>query len=108
VLLAALPKERLDSLYPNPRIPLTRPGSPTSRAQLLKLVERIREDGYAVRVGETADDVANMAVPIVDHTGYVRGAIGIAIPISRFKTERIEPLLGLMRRASERVSAALP
>ncbi|MEZ4333698.1 MAG: IclR family transcriptional regulator [Myxococcota bacterium] len=108
VLLAALSPERLGALYPNPRIPLTRTGSPTSRAQLFKLIEKIRDDGYAVRVGETADDVANMAVPIVDHTGNVRGAIGIAIPITRFKTTQVPHLLELMRTTAERVGAALP
>ena len=86
----------------------TRPGSPTSRAQLFKLLEKIREEGYAVRVGEAADDVASMAVPIVDHSGNVRAAIGIAIPISRFKMDKIPHLLELMRRTGQLVSAALP
>ena len=108
VLLAALPKERLESFYPNPRIPLTRTGSPTSRAQLFKLLEKIRADGFSVRVGETADDVANMAVPIIDHSGDVRAAIGIAIPISRFRHEKVPHLLDLMRKTGESVSAALP
>jgi IclR family acetate operon transcriptional repressor len=108
VLLAGLPQERLDYLYPNPRIPLTRKGSPTSRAQLFKLLEEIRKDGYAVRVGEATDDVASMAVPIHDHTGTVRGSIGMGIPISRFDTEKNDELLTFMKRAAQRTGEDLP
>jgi len=108
VLLAGLPQERLDYLYPNPRIPLTRKGSPTSRTQLFKLLAKIREDEYAVRVGEARDDVASMSVPIRDHTGTVSGSIGMAIPLSRYDPENTEELLSYMKKAAQRTGADLP
>ncbi len=108
VLLAGLTQDRLEYLYPNTRIPLTRRGSPTSRVQLFKLLEKIQKDGYAVRVGEASDDVASLAVPVRDHSDTVRGAIGMAMPIGRYDPDRVPELLDFMKNAARRTGEQLP
>lgn len=108
VLLAALPIERLKSLYSRPRIPHARSDSSTSRAKLFELLGQVRQSGYSMRIGDPSEDVASISVPILDHTGSARAAIGIAIPTFRFPEHKIPHLLGLMRRAASFVRKSLP
>ena len=52
---------------------------------LLKQIEQIRRDGYAVSFGERAEGAAVIASPVCDRQGYVQAAVCLVGPESRLR-----------------------
>jgi DNA-binding IclR family transcriptional regulator len=52
---------------------------------LLKQVEQIRQDGYAVSFSERAEGAAVFASPVRDRQGFVRAAVCLVGPESRLR-----------------------
>jgi hypothetical protein len=57
--------------------------SVTDRAQLVRLIEQVRETGVAFTFGEVTPDVAGFSAPIFEPDGRVNAALIIAAPIDR-------------------------
>lgn len=80
-LLAALPAAQLRALYPNAAAFTTRGGrGPTTSAELRRLLDRVRVDGYAVENGEITEGMASVAVAVRDHAGWPAAGIAITFP----------------------------
>jgi IclR family acetate operon transcriptional repressor len=86
-LLAYLPSEKLDELFPNERLPDVTPESLHTRSELLLELERVRQHGYALNRNEFVLGVAAVAVPIRDGHERVQAALSIAGPTARFDAE---------------------
>jgi DNA-binding IclR family transcriptional regulator len=87
-LLAALPAAQLRALYPNAAAFEVRDGQgPSTSGELRRLLERVREDGFAQEDGEITVGMASVAVAVRDHAGWP--AAGIAVTFPR---ERIAPV----------------
>lgn len=85
-LLAALPAAQLRALYPNAAAFSNRDGQgPRTASELRRLLERVRQDGYAVEDGEITEGMASVAVSVRDHTGWPAAAIAVT-----FARERID------------------
>jgi DNA-binding IclR family transcriptional regulator len=52
---------------------------------LLKQIEQIRQDGYAVSFGERAEGAAVLASPVRDRQGFVQAAVCLVGPESRLR-----------------------
>jgi IclR family acetate operon transcriptional repressor len=80
--------------------PLTRMTSHTitSRSELLREFERIREAGYAIDIEEFHDDVCCFAAPL--GRGAAPYALAISAPKARFEAHRDEYLDAVMRTAA--------
>lgn len=98
-VLAAMPPEHVRSLYPRGAQALTEATLQSLEAIQSHLAEVARV-GYATNVGESAEDVAALAVVVRDHTRAPIAAIAVAAPRERLPSARIPVLATRMQRAS--------
>lgn len=103
VLLAALPRYRLDALLSDRRLPGLTKHSITSVTKLLKELDQIREQGYAIDDEESELGLRAVAMR-VDHPHVrlsVDAAIAIAGPTTRMTDEVIQSCLAETRKAMD-------
>jgi IclR family transcriptional regulator, pca regulon regulatory protein len=101
VLLAGLPPdEAARRVHAMPR-PLLSPRTVTDADEVLALVARCREEGYASNDGELELDVRSMAVPVFDRSGQVMAAMSIAVRAERMTLAEVrETFLPALRKAA--------
>ncbi len=88
-LLASLPVEQLQILYPDADLPSYRPNTITRRDDLERALAVVRERGYATNADESEAGVSGVAAPVRDSTGRVRAALTVSAPTSRLTDEQI-------------------
>ena len=100
VLLSGLPpREAEKRLRAMPRPGLTA-STVTRVPQLLTMLERCREDGWAGNDGELELGVRSMAVPVRDREGRVTAAMSIAVRVERMtQSEFSDEFLAPLKRA---------
>ncbi|MCU1443948.1 MAG: Transcriptional regulator, IclR family [Cryobacterium sp.] len=80
-LLAALPATQLRALYPNAAAFSSRDGrGPSSPAELRRLLDQTRVDGYASEDGEITAGLASVASVVHDHAGWPAASIAVTFP----------------------------
>ncbi|HEX2114585.1 MAG TPA: IclR family transcriptional regulator [Alphaproteobacteria bacterium] len=107
VLLAALSEAELDRLFTRGPLLRATARSITSRARLLKEIDRARRNGYALDEGELADELCCVGVPIVAASGRAIAGVSIAMPKMRFRPQRVAGWVKLLTETSRRIAAAL-
>ncbi|WP_338608631.1 IclR family transcriptional regulator [Pelagibacterium nitratireducens] len=70
-------------------------------------LSRIREQGFAVNLGEWRESVGGIAAPIRNADGNVEAAIGISAPRIRIAGDRVAELATLVIRAASEISERL-
>ncbi|RQH02551.1 IclR family transcriptional regulator [Natrarchaeobius oligotrophus] len=79
----------------------------TDRATLEEELERVRERGYALNLGEGLREMNAVAVPLISQES-VEGALSVAGPTYRVKRERCEgELLDRLRAAADDIGLSL-
>ncbi len=73
------------------------------RAELVK----IRQEGYAISIGEWILDAAGIAAPIFDRAGFVQAALTISGPAQRFTLEAYPGYVEKVVRVAGLISQAL-
>jgi len=68
--------------------------------------DRIRLQGYAVDLEETAEGACCIGAPVLDWSGSAAAAISISMPASRFARYPESQLASLVKRAAAELSAA--
>lgn len=106
-LLAALPREELLALYPVGR----KPAGGTSmairtRGELLRQLDEVAAQGYAVNRGESEPGLMTVSVAIHDARGAGVGAITISGPTDRIEAS-LEKLVDALRAAVQRIEATI-
>jgi DNA-binding IclR family transcriptional regulator len=104
-ILAALPAETLDQLYPTSGTTAGELG-PTASATLRRDLARIRKQGYAVNNGETERGVTAVGTLVADLDGPL-AAVSVSIPTIRYAPEDLPVIVGSLRNASEQIVATL-
>lgn len=105
-LLAFTPKAERAALLP----PLLKPFTPqtnTDVAQLEIEFNQIREQGYAVAIGELEAGLLAVGAPIKNYTGQPVAAISIEGPDTRLDEDRLHQLAPLVKQASREISYRL-
>ncbi len=75
---------------------------------LLKALNQIRLDGYALDFSERDSGVTCVAVPIKKFDGRVQAAISVSAPAQRISTERIQQeILPVLKSAADNISQKL-
>ncbi|MEH0638875.1 IclR family transcriptional regulator C-terminal domain-containing protein [Streptomyces bottropensis] len=108
VLLADVPRDECAALLAaSPLAPLT-PNTVTDVGELLRLLEKTADDGYALVDEELEVGLRSMAVPVHGQDGEVRAAINVAMhPGRRTITECFEQVLPALRATAEAVEGDL-
>lgn len=83
------------------------PNTIADEAALQLELARVREQGFAVNVGEWRESVGGLASPIRNGEGMVVAAIGISGPRTRVTSERIADWTRLIIEASASISRKL-
>src|SRR5919199_745002 len=108
VILAQLPISEVERRYPDEDIPAGTPAALTDRGALLRELDEVRAQGYALNWEESAEGVSAVAVALRDTSGTPVAALGIAAPSSRMgSVEAVRAFAPLILEASERVQERL-
>ncbi|HEY65165.1 MAG TPA: IclR family transcriptional regulator [Caldilineae bacterium] len=107
VLLAFMPREERERWLRDGPLPRINERTITDPQQLEKVLERIRQNGYAVEADDLDLGAHSIAAPIRDHTGRVVAAVSVAGPSQRFTPDKIQEFIKLVCRAADEISARL-
>lgn len=106
VLLAYLPPDRTARILAQPLERYT-DLTVTDPAVLVRELEDIRKQGYAVSFGESHPHVTGIAAPIWDSSQEVVASISLLGPSDRFPRERIERLIPEVVKSAGDISSEL-
>jgi DNA-binding IclR family transcriptional regulator len=93
-------------LPPGPLQALTR-RTITSKADLSRQLDEVREQGWAAALGEFEDGLHGVAAPIVDRTGRCRAAVSVSGPSYRVPAESLSGLARDCGTAAAEIAARL-
>jgi DNA-binding IclR family transcriptional regulator len=105
-IVAHLPAERRSFLLRNSVLERRTPHTIVEPAELARILDDVRSDGYAIEENETDLGVMCVGAPVFDRDG-VAGAISLSVPTVRSGPERRARLVEAVRRAAEQVSQSL-
>lgn len=106
-LLAGVTKDRLELLYPDPRLERRTPASITDRADLEGRLAGIRAQGYAEDREELEAGLCCVAAPVFDGSGQVVASISVSGPGSRIDETTIPAIARDVRQAAWDISQRL-
>jgi DNA-binding IclR family transcriptional regulator len=105
VLLADISNDELRKLFSQVNFVKFTENTITDINQLIIILNKIRNDGYALDFSERDPGVTCVAVPIKNFDGRVQAAISISAPAPRMSTERInQDILPALLNASSHIS----
>jgi DNA-binding IclR family transcriptional regulator len=96
-MLAFQPPPWPEEFLARARLTPSNHSSITDRRALRRAVAKIRDQGYAVTLGEATEGVVGIAAPVFDASGQVVAAIVLAAPMARAEPR----LVGLARRVCQ-------
>lgn len=79
----------------------------TTNSMLVKELEKIREQGYAIDNEEYADGIRSIAAPVRDYSGKIIYGISVAGPSSRLKNDNIEKIIPIIIETANQISQIL-
>jgi DNA-binding IclR family transcriptional regulator len=104
-LLATLPKSQLRALFPTSASFEHRLDSgPHSYAELARLLEGVRERGFAAEDGDVTEGIASVAVAVRDHAGWPAAGIAVSFPRDAIPVERWPDLAAEIGRVAAELS----
>jgi len=106
-LLAELSSEELDARYPDEALATMTSRTITTRTALEEHLAHVREQGFAVNIGESQPEIAAIGAVVRDRDDRPRAAVAISTPASRLDADRIAALapavMAAARDAGERL-----
>lgn len=102
-ILAFLPPEQIDAYLRRPLVQLT-PRTIVDAKRLRKHLAEIREQGYADSSEEVYPKAVGVAVPVLGIEGYAVASLGIAGPVHRLPSDRVEQIAELLLRAGRELN----
>lgn len=103
-ILAALPRARLDALYPDEDLPGLTERSITSRRHLDEVLEEVRRAGYATNLGESDVGLVAVGVAIPNVAAPPLAGLGVAAPETRLTREQVNRIADAARRAADAIA----
>jgi DNA-binding IclR family transcriptional regulator len=105
IILASLRPDQLERFLERVEMKPATKKSITEAAVLLREIAEIKRTGIAFDDGEFNPEVRCIAVPVMDFTGQVIGALGISGPIWRLSNQALQNHARIVRLAANRLSA---
>jgi IclR family pca regulon transcriptional regulator len=108
VLLSAATDADISGLLQNAKIEARTPKTVTDRKQILEIIRKTRERGYATNDQELELDLFGVSVPIKNRAGRVVASLNVNSQARRITAKRInEILLPAMRESAQAISGVL-
>jgi DNA-binding IclR family transcriptional regulator len=104
IILASLRPDQLKRFVERVDMKPSTEKSITNTATLLREIAEIKRSGIAFDDGEFNPEVRCIAVPVMDFTGQVIGALGISGPIWRLSNHVLQGHARIVRAAANRLS----
>ncbi|MDT8898751.1 IclR family transcriptional regulator [Thermanaerothrix sp. 4228-RoL] len=104
VLLAFLPRAEQEALLEQMDLQPLTPYTITDRGVLLRELETIRAQGYAISHGEWIAEANGVSVPIFDRNHTIHAAITISGPAQRLTDEKIATFLPQLLAVAREIS----
>ncbi|CAM02057.1 IclR family transcriptional regulator [Saccharopolyspora erythraea NRRL 2338] len=104
VLLAEQPPDKLRAMLPE-KLEAFTPYTITDRTALIKELEQVREQGFAIIDNELENELLSLSRPIRDSAGTLVAILTLNSPRSRFGRARIPEALQQMQRTADRLTA---
>lgn len=107
-LLAALPDDEVDALFPDDAslMPMTS-NSISTKERLFRELALTRERGFAEENGESNENAACVAAPVYDRSGNCISAISISVPSSRMDETKKSEYINLVLQGARELSTSL-
>jgi DNA-binding IclR family transcriptional regulator len=105
IILASLRPEQLKRFLERTEMKPSTRKSITSAAVLMREIAEIKHSGIAFDDGEFNPEVRCIAVPVMDFTGQIVGALGISGPVWRLSNQALQGHAKTVRAAANRLSA---
>jgi len=105
VILASLRPDQLARFLERVDLRASTEKSITEIPVLLREIDEVRRSGIAFDDGEFNPEVRCIAVPVMDFTGQIIGALGISGPIWRLSDQALQSHAKTVRAAANRLSA---
>lgn len=104
-MMSQFPDEKVDKIVERHGLPQTAERTITTREELRRELEEVREKGVAFNQEESIDGIYGVGVPVTSADGDVLGAISVAGPAKRLHgstfTEELPELLSRTRNVVE-------
>jgi DNA-binding IclR family transcriptional regulator len=107
LLFAHLPKAERRRLLDGLTMESLTPNTITDKEQLLKDLEKIRDQGFSTSHGEQDANTFGISFPIRDYTEQVIAALGVSGLAARFSHEKEADMLQKVKRAAQLISKEL-
>ncbi len=107
LFLALMPEAEREAILKRTELCSYTPHTLTTRGELDKEFQLIRQQGYAVENGEYKMGLRSVAAPIFDEQGRVRYAIGIIGMFRQLELERFNRAIAVVRETAEKISRTL-
>ena len=107
-LLADLPDEKLEALYPTLQLPRPTPNAAGTLEELRRQLAEVKTRGYAINNGESEADVSAVAAAVRDKKGRARAALVTTAPKSRADENWIVTVGLATLRAARELGDKLP
>jgi IclR family KDG regulon transcriptional repressor len=104
VLLAFLPEKQLQVVLEGTELTAMTSCTITDADQLLRELEKIRRQGYALDNEEAFPGIRCIAAPIRERSGNVVAAISATVPAQRLARKRIPELIKMITETASRIS----
>lgn len=106
-ILAHLPAEEAEAVIRRKGLPRHTEKTITELPVLLKELEQVREEGYALDLEENENGITCIGVPVFDHFGRASAGISISGATERMTPARIQGLKKRMLETGNALSARL-
>ena len=106
-ILAALPKDKVEAVWNSSEIIKKTPYTITNINELYRILDEVREKGYALDNEENEAGVRCIAACIIDNKGKPANAFSISAPVSRMTEERVEELSHYVLEMKEKITKEL-
>ena len=107
VLLSELPPDQIQLVLQERGLTAYTKNTITNLNQLFKLMEVVRENGYALDLEEKEIGGICIAAPLRKYTGQIIAAFGISGPSNRITAEKLRSLVQSMVEVAKKASAQL-
>jgi DNA-binding IclR family transcriptional regulator len=104
IILASLRPDQLQRFLSRVELKPSTEKSITDAKLLLREIEEVRTTGIAFDDGEFNAEVRCIAVPVMDFTGQVIGALGVSGPVWRMSNQALQSHAKAVRLAANRLS----